>query len=95
MEVSPESLKVLVCQLLDSKSAKKFDTVIDIGSFLWEVVDKIKRGDYVKRKPDAKKVYKHAGYDKSSKTYRLDDEDDISRDIGVKAGTKLWIGFEY
>jgi len=41
MEVSPESLKVLVCQLLDSKSAKKFDTVIDIGSFLWEVVDKI------------------------------------------------------
>jgi hypothetical protein len=41
MEVSPESLKVLVGQLLDSKVSKKFDTIVEVGSFLWEVVDKI------------------------------------------------------
>lgn len=41
MEVSAESLKVLVSQLLDSKTSRKFDSIIDIGSFLWEVVDKI------------------------------------------------------
>lgn len=58
-------------------------------------VEDIKQGEYVKRKPDAKKVYIRQEYDRESKTYWLQDAEDIGRGISVKKGTVLYIGFEY
>jgi hypothetical protein len=58
-------------------------------------VEKLKKGEFVKRKPDARKVYTIVGYDRSLRKYQLDDHDDISRCIWVKAGTPLVYGFTY
>jgi hypothetical protein len=53
------------------------------------------KGEYVKRKPDAKKVYVVAGYDRHIGKWQLDDTDDTSRCIYVARGTMLYAGFTY
>lgn len=58
-------------------------------------VEALPVGEYVKRKADSKKVYKRGEYDRSSKTYQLDDCSDCSRAIYVKKGTPLFFGFTY
>lgn len=65
------------------------------GEYQVAAVEKLPRGEYVKRKPDAKKVYIVGEYDKEFGRFRLDDADDISRDIMVKPGTLLVFGFTY
>lgn len=55
----------------------------------------VKRGDYVKRKPDAKAVYKRGDFDRASKSYALADTDDMNREIFLKADTLVYIGFTY
>jgi len=55
----------------------------------------IKRGEYVKRKPDAVKVYRRGEYDRATKRFSLVDCDDASREIFVKANTLLTVGFDY
>jgi hypothetical protein len=39
--ISKEDLKKIVCQILDKDKTKTFNSVIDIATFLWEVVEKI------------------------------------------------------
>lgn len=58
-------------------------------------VQDIKEGEYVKLKPDAKKVYKRGAYNASIKGYWLHDCDDINRIIKAKRGTTLYVGFTY
>jgi hypothetical protein len=58
-------------------------------------VEKIKKGEFVRRKADSKKTYRLAGYCRTNRAYQLDDEDDISRAIYVKKGTPLYFGFFY
>jgi hypothetical protein len=40
-KISPEDLKLIVSNLLDKEGSKKFENVVDIGTFLWKVVHKI------------------------------------------------------
>lgn len=42
-----------------------------------------------------RKTFKRAKYDNSTKRFALDDCDDISREVFVKKGTKLFVGFSY
>lgn len=58
-------------------------------------VETIKAGEYVKRKADAAKVYKRGAFDRSSGKYALIDCDDINREVYVKRGTQLVVGFTY
>jgi hypothetical protein len=55
----------------------------------------IKKGEFVKRKPDAKKVYIRGDYDRASKRYSLQDWDDISREVWVKGSALLVVDFEF
>lgn len=55
----------------------------------------IKKGEYVMRKPDSKKVYMRGDYDRASKKYELLDCSDINRSIFVSGKTELVIGFTY
>ncbi len=59
------------------------------------IVQTIKPGEYVKRTADAKKVYKRGAYDASTKRYSLTDCEDMNREIFVKRGTVLFVGFTY
>jgi|TARA_R110000751_G_scaffold142963_1_gene246362 hypothetical protein len=57
---------------------------------------KVKKGDYVKRKVESKKVYIRGDYDKGTKSFSLSDTDDIwGREIFLKASTMVVIGFDY
>ena len=47
-------------------------------------IENVKKGDFVRRKPDAKKVFRAGGYCKFERKYILDDYDDISRCISIK-----------
>ena len=62
-------------------------------------VQNIKRGEYVKRlNADGtaqSKVYARSYYDADTKRYALDDVDDASRQVFVRKGTKLLVGFTY
>lgn len=58
-------------------------------------VEDLKLGEYVKRKADAKKVYRRGEYDHATKRYALSDCDDICREVYVKRGTELFVGFTY
>ena len=52
-------------------------------------------GEFLKRKPDSKKVYTRGEYDQSFKQYRINDWDDISRDMLVSGNTPVYIGFTF
>ena len=58
-------------------------------------VEDLPLGEYVRRKADSSKVYKRGAYDRSSRTYELEDCSDCSRSIYVKRGTVLFYGFTY
>lgn len=54
-----------------------------------KAVEKIKIGEFVKRKPNAKKTFTRGEYCRESKRYILNDYGDISNSIYVKKGTLL------
>lgn len=62
-------------------------------------VQNIKRGEFVRRlNADGtaqSKVYARSYYDAESQRYALDDVEDTSRQVFVKKGTKLQVGFTY
>ena len=58
-------------------------------------VEDIKVGEFVKRKQGADKVYRRGKYDAATKRYSLEDYDDTSREVFVKKGTNLFVGFSY
>jgi hypothetical protein len=58
-------------------------------------VERLPLGEYVKRKADSGKVYKRGAYDRSTRSYELEDCSDCSRSIYVKSGTVLFYGFTY
>lgn len=60
-----------------------------------QAVETIKQGEYVKRKADAKKVYIRGEYCRESKAYELTDAEDMNRQIYVKKGAVLYVGFTY
>jgi hypothetical protein len=55
----------------------------------------VKKGEFIKRKPDAKKVFTKGEYCRFDKKYSCDDWDDISRCIMLKGSTIVYIGFDY
>lgn len=57
-------------------------------------VEDIKRGEYVTRKPGGK-VYERGEYDRTSRKFSLVDALDMNREIFVKKGTLLHVGFSY
>ena len=55
----------------------------------------VKSGEFIMRKPDAKKVYTKGDYDKTYKKYSCEDWEDISRNLLLKGETIVYTGFEF
>ena len=55
----------------------------------------VKKGEFIKRKADARKVYIRGEFDRTEKKYRCDDWDDISRDVLLKGETMVFVGFDF
>ena len=58
-------------------------------------VEEIAKGEFVRRKVGASKTYQRGDFDRSTRRYSLVDCDDVSREVWVKKGTLLHIGFSY
>ena len=52
-------------------------------------------GEYFKRKPDAKQIYKKGNYDKSTRDYDCQKAQDISAGMYLKGSTLVYVGFTY
>jgi hypothetical protein len=61
----------------------------------FKFVENIKQGEYVRRSREAQKTYIRGEFDRTSKRYSLTDTADVNREIFVKSGTLLFVGFEF
>lgn len=58
-------------------------------------VETIKAGEFVRRNATTTKTYQRGAYDAATKRYSLEDCLDDSREVFVKRGTQLFVGFSY
>lgn len=58
-------------------------------------IEDCKAGEFIKRKADANKVFQRGDYDRATKSYALVDCDDANREIFVKRGKLVFVGFTY
>jgi hypothetical protein len=58
-------------------------------------IEDVDFGDFIKRKPNAKKVYQRTQYCRMERRYICDDWDDISRNILLRKGTIVYVDFEF
>lgn len=68
-------------------------TGIDDNEF--KKVEDIKRGEFVRRKVNANKTYIRGDYCRENERYSLQDTEDMCREIFVKKGTLLHVGFTF
>ena len=55
----------------------------------------VKAGDFVVRKVGSNTVFTRGDYDRSTKTYALDDYNDHCRQVFLKGSTIVYVGFTY
>jgi hypothetical protein len=53
------------------------------------------RGEFFKRKPEARTVYRRGEYCQSRRKYQADDCEDMNREMLLKGSTVVYIGFDY
>jgi hypothetical protein len=58
-------------------------------------ISQTKNGEYIKRKPDSKKVYIRGAFCKISKAYSCIDFDDINNEIFIKSNTIVFVDFTF
>lgn len=58
-------------------------------------IQHVTKGDYVKRKPDAKGIYIKGDYCRIAKAYEMRDTDDVNRVIYIKRDKVVVTGFTY
>jgi len=63
------------------------------GEGLYNVADC--KGQYVKRKQNAKRVYLVECYRHDLKRWQLVAFDDVNQCVYVKPGTQVWVGFDF
>ena len=58
-------------------------------------IEDVKKGEFVRRKLDAKTTFIRDEYCRFDKRYLLIDDQDINRWVSLKKGAKVFIGFTY
>ena len=58
-------------------------------------IKNLKKGEFIKRKADSKKVYIKGDYDRATKTYCCSAYDDINDYIFIKADKVVFYGFTF
>jgi hypothetical protein len=53
------------------------------------------KGEFIRRKADAKKTFIRGDYDRTSKKYELTDFEDIGSSVQTRGTTLVWIGFDF
>ena len=55
----------------------------------------VKRGEYIRLKPDSKKTYVRDHYDRSTKKYAIYDFNDVNRERFLKGTTEVHVDFTF
>ena len=55
----------------------------------------IKKGEFIRRKPESKDTYIKGEYDRSNKIYSCTSFWNINKEIFIKPTTKVWIDFTF
>ena len=55
----------------------------------------VKRGEYFKRKPDARSVYRRGEYDRSTKRISATDFEDMNREVFLNPDTLVHVDFTF
>ena len=76
-----------------SNPRRKYDESRDAAGY--RALSDLKKGEFFKRKADARKVYRKGDYDRAERKFAGMDEDDISRTIYLKGSTMVYVGFDY
>jgi hypothetical protein len=78
-----------------SKNFKSLDATVPEGKLV-QLKD-VSKGDWIKRSLNTRKVYRKSHYvrDEGFNRYSCDDVEDINREIFLKGGTIVWVGFTY
>ena len=58
-------------------------------------IEKVKKGDFIRRKSDAKTTYQYEGYCRYNRKYYATDCTDIGKQMYFKKGTIVFIDFEF
>lgn len=58
-------------------------------------IEDVKIGEFIRRKIDAKTTYTRGAFCRFDRKYACGDESDISREIMLKKGTIVYVGFTY
>ena len=53
------------------------------------------QGEFIRRKPGAKKVYIRGHYVRELRAFSCSDTEDMNREIFIKAGALVQVGFTY
>jgi len=80
---------------MSTKYFKSLDESVPEGKLVR--LKDVKKGDWIKRSLNTSKVYRKSHYvrDGEFKRYSCDDVEDISREIFLKGGAIVWVGFTY
>ena len=55
----------------------------------------VPKGEYIKRKPEAKKVYVRGDYCRFNRAYEVYSFDDINQRMYIKGNKQVYIGFTF
>ena len=58
-------------------------------------IKNLKKGEFIKRKADSKKVYIKGDYDRATKSYSCIDYENINHEIFIKANKIVFYGFTF
>ena len=72
---------------------RKYDESRDAAGY--RKLSDLKRGEFFKRKADARKVYRKGDYDRAERKFACDDASDISGGVYLKGDTRVYVGFDY
>ena len=63
----------------------------------WELIKNVKQGEFIRRKPEAKRTFTRDHYIREDgyNRYCCTDAEDIGRSIFLKPNTKVLVGFTY
>jgi hypothetical protein len=80
---------------LTRKSKDEETFVVNESTGVYMPIEKVKKGDYFKKRATANKVWRKSGYCRYERKYTGDDMDDISNECYLKKGTLVYVDFTY
>jgi hypothetical protein len=85
----------IVKEFTSIEAACTYLAAVEDGEAKPVALKNVKPGTFVKRKADSKAVYIKGVYDRTTKSFELQDTEDMNRFVYIKADKPVYVGFTY